>query len=136
VNCFYLIPCIIQHMWTGYCKLLYVPKIDRQSTASGSWQWCFTELQSRTNNLEMLRYFRNVDSVGYISACAIHSIGYRLLLKISIYLLFTLLSHLASSSPWLYWWPAFSGNYCWCNLCLISEPKFPFCCVTSFLSLT
>ena len=65
--------------------------------AIGFWEWC-TELLSRTNNLELWRYKRNTDSVGYISACTIHSIRYRLILQISIYLLFTPLSHHALSS--------------------------------------
>jgi len=32
-------------------------------------------------------------------------------------------------SPWMYLWPVFLRIHCWDNLCLISEPKFPFRCV-------
>jgi hypothetical protein len=84
-------------MWSGYHRSLYVPKIGGEWNWSGFWKWC-PELQCRTNNLELWRYLRNMYSVGYISACTIRLIRYRLILQISADLLFDLFSHHASSS--------------------------------------
>jgi hypothetical protein len=84
-------------MWTGYHRLLNVPKIHVGSTASGFWEWHCLKLQFTINNLKVWRYLRTVDSVEYISIYAMHSNRYWRIL-ISVYILFALLSHPASSS--------------------------------------